>query len=97
MQQGGKRMLKSLLSKERRNRGFTMTEILTVIGIVVIIVAIAVPSVIMINNNTKFKQCNEYAQVVFAAAQNNLSQMRSDGRLDQLGDSLPPAKALGRS
>lgn len=89
-------MLKGLLSKERRNRGFTMTEILTVIGIIVIIVAIAVPSVIMINNNTRFKQCNEYAQVIFTAAQNNLTQMRSDGRLDQLGTNLPPAQTLQR-
>ena len=80
-------MWKSLIDKfngKGRKRGYTMTELLAVIGIIAVVVAIAIPSIFFISRTLKFKQRNDYAKTVFLAAQANLSEMRSDGSLFQL-------------
>ena len=80
-------MWKSLIDKftgKDRKRGYTMTELLAVIGIIAVVVAIAIPSIFFISRTLKFKQRNDYAKTVFLAAQANLSEMRSDGSLFKL-------------
>ena len=72
------------LSGDSRKKGFTMTELLTVVGIIAIVCAIAIPAIISMNKSLKFKQANEYAESIFMAAQANLTEMRSDGQLINL-------------
>ena len=72
------------LSGDSRKKGFTMTELLVVIGIIAIVCAIAIPAIISMNKSLKFKQANEYAESIFMAAQANLTEMRSDGQLIDL-------------
>ena len=72
------------LSGQSRKKGFTMTELLTVVGIIAIVCAIAIPAIISISRSLAFKQANEYAESIFMAAQANLTEMRSDGRLIDL-------------
>lgn len=72
------------LSGDSRKKGFTMTELLVVIGIIAIVCAIAIPAIISMNKSLKFKQANEYAESIFMAAQANLTEMRSDGQLINL-------------
>ena len=72
------------LSGESKRKGFTMTELLVVIGIIAIVCAIAIPAIISMNKSLKFKQANEYAESIFMAAQANLTEMRSDGQLINL-------------
>ena len=85
-------MWKSLIDKfsgKDRKRGYTMTELLAVIGIIAVVVAIAIPSIFFISRTLKFKQRNDYAKTVFLAAQANLSEMRSDGSLFTGSSSRP--------
>lgn len=72
------------LSGQSRKKGFTMTELLTVVGIIAIVCAIAIPAIISISRSLAFKQANEYAESIFMAAQANLTEMKSDGRLIDL-------------
>ena len=72
------------LSGQSRKKGFTMTELLTVVGIIAIVCAIAIPAIISISRSLAFKQANEYAESIFMAAQANLTEMRSDGQLINL-------------
>jgi len=65
-------------------KGFTLMETLGVVAIIVVALAIAIPSIIGIANSLKFKRMNEYAKTIFMAAQNNLIEMRSFGKLEQL-------------
>ncbi len=72
------------LSGDSRKKGFTMTELIVVVGIIAIVCAIAIPAIISMNKSLKFKQANEYAESIFMAAQANLTEMRSDGQLIDL-------------
>lgn len=64
--------------------GFTLVELLAVIGIIAVVCAIAIPNAVSINKALNFKQVNDYAESIFMAAQANLTQMRSDGSLKSL-------------
>ena len=65
-------------------KGFTLMETLGVVAIIVVALAIAIPSIIGIANSLKFKRMNEYAKTIFMAAQNNLIEMRSFGKLEPM-------------
>ena len=88
-------MWRSLIDKfsgKDRKRGYTLIEMLVVIGIIAIVSSIVVVGIVSISRNLKFKQRNDYAKTVFMAAQANLSEMRSDGSLYLLqsnSDSVP--------
>lgn len=83
------------LSGQSRKKGFTMTELLTVVGIIAIVCAIAIPAIISISRSLAFKQANEYAESIFMAAQANLTEMKSDGRLIDLFVEDNGAKKVG--
>lgn len=68
--------------RKRGKLGYTLTELLTVIGIIAVVCAIAIPSIFSIRNALRFAQANNYAKSIFLAAQQNLTEMRSDGGLE---------------
>ena len=70
--------------RRSRSGGYTMTELLTVIAIIAIVCAIAIPSVFAIRNSLRFRRVNNYAESIFLAAQTNLTEMRSNGSLGPL-------------
>lgn len=80
-------MWKRLIKSKKNRKGYTLTELLVVIGIIAVVCAIAIPSVIAISRSLRFKQRNDYAKSIFMAAQQNLTEMRSDGGLGPLQES----------
>lgn len=87
------RLIKKFTKCKEGSLGYTLMEMLVVIGIIAIICAIAIPSVVSIVKSLRFAQRNDYAKSIFMAAQANLTEMRADGGLaplQQAGlDSLP--------
>lgn len=77
-------MFKYLTEKWKQKRGFTLMEVMVVVAILAVIAGIAIPSVINMRKNMKFKERNDYAKAIFMAAQANLTEMRSKGELDLL-------------
>lgn len=72
-------MIRCLTREKRGKRGFTMMEVLVVVGIIAVIAAIAIPSVISMRKNMDYKQRCDYAKTIFLAAQSNLADLRSTG------------------
>lgn len=80
-------MGKGLLQKAKHKRGYTLMEVLLVVGIIAIICAIAIPSIISISRSLSFKQKNDYAKAIFMAAQANLTEMKDDSELEKAVES----------
>ena len=78
------RLIEKLTKSKKGSFGYTMTELLVVIAIIAIMAAIAIPSIIAISRALKFKRLNDHAKSIFMAAQQNLTDMRSDGELKLL-------------
>ncbi len=76
-----KRLIRKFTKAKEGSLGYTLTELLVVIGIIAVVCAIAIPSIIAISRALKFKQRNDYAKSIFMAAQQNLTELRSDGSL----------------
>lgn len=77
-----KRLIERSTCAKKGSLGYTLTELLTVIGIIAVLCAIAIPSVIAIRDSLRFAQANNYAKSIFLAAQQNLTEIRSDGGLE---------------
>ena len=76
-----KRLIERITHAKKGSLGYTLTELLVVIGIIAIVCAIAIPSIFAIRDALRFAQANNYAKSIFLAAQQNLTEMRSDGGL----------------
>ena len=78
------RLIQKFTKAKKGSLGYTLMEMLVVVGIIAIVCAIAIPSVISISRALRFRQRNDYAKAIFMAAQANLTEMRSDGGLAPL-------------
>ena len=76
-----KRLIERLTHAKKGSAGYTLVEMLVVIAIIVIACAIAIPSIFYLRDILRFNQANNYAKSIFLAAQQNLTELRSDGGL----------------
>ena len=72
-------MLKFLMSKRNKKRGFTLIELIVVIAILAVLAAILVPSMLGILNNSKESVANANARSVYSAAQAAYVSLSSTG------------------
>ena len=77
-----KRLIERITHAKKGSLGYTLTEMMVVIGIIAVVCAIAIPSIIAIRDVLRFAQANNYAKSIFLAAQQNLTELRSDGGLE---------------
>lgn len=89
------RLIQKFTKAKKGSLGYTLTEMLVVVGIIVALLAIAIPSVITISKALQFRQRNDYAKSIFLAAQANLTEMRSDGGLAPLQGGVNDVNSLG--
>lgn len=61
----------------RQRSGFSLTEMLVVIGLIAILLAVAVPSILYYQRELKLTELDDNARSVFVAAQNHLTALRS--------------------
>ncbi len=84
------RLIAKLSNSKKGTLGYTLVEVLVVVGIIAALCAIVIPSLIWFSRTLQFKQANDHAKSIFMAAQQNLSEMRAEGALrplQQLRDS----------
>lgn len=63
----------------KKNTGFTMMELLIVIGIILALLAVSVPAVARLRRNLRQRELDSKAEVVYMAAQARLTQLRTSG------------------
>lgn len=70
------------------NKGFTLVEMIVVLVILAILLGVSTMGVIAWQQWAYFNKQNEYAQEMFIAAQNQLTEYDANGSLELLADSL---------
>ena len=66
---------------KRSKSGFSMTELLTVVAILAVLIAVAVPAVVAASKTLKMRELDDTAREIFLAAQNTLTARKADGTL----------------
>lgn len=67
------------LNQKRNRKGYSLGEALIVVAIVVVLLAIAIPSVIAIRKNMRQTELDTKAEIIYEAVQNQLMKMRASG------------------
>ena len=67
------------LPKNRKNKGFTLTEILVTVVILVILMSLATVSFVALRRNLRQKELDAKAEIIYAAAQNRMAELRAAG------------------
>ena len=68
---------KSLKNRRKGKAGFTMSELLIVVAIVIVLFAVAVLSLVTIQKNLRQKEFDSKAEILYVAAQNRMSELRA--------------------
>ena len=80
----------------KKKKGYTLAEVLATVAILLILMAIAVPAIFSIRKNLSQKALDNKAELIYAAVQNNLVKLQSNGN-SSLYDGEKTAKAMGRT
>lgn len=67
------------LVMNKKNKGFTLTETLLTITILVILFALAVPGVFSIRKNLRQMELDDKAEIIYTTVQNRLSELYTSG------------------
>lgn len=69
-------------------KGFTLQEMLLAIAILIIILAIAIPSIIALRKNLQINELDDTARQIYLVVQNKLTTMKATGSLEKFNDTL---------
>lgn len=70
---------KNLKNRRKGKAGFTMSELLIVVAIVIVLFAVAVLSLVAIQKNLRQKELDSKAEILYVAVQNRMSELRAGG------------------
>lgn len=79
----------------RSDRGFTLVELIVTIAIMAILISATVAGALSWIDWSRFNRENEYAQTLFFAAQNQLTEYAANGRLNEMKEELRGDKTDG--
>ena len=82
------------LPKNRKNKGFTLTEILVTVAILVILMSLATVSFVALRRNLRQKELDAKAEIIYAAAQNRMAELRAAGYGDSFA--LDPDRGVAK-
>lgn len=87
------------LVMNKKNKGFTLTETLLTITILVILFALAVPGVFTIKKNLRQMELDDKAEIIYTAVQNRLSELYTSGLSNYYNPAIPGStiKHLGKT
>lgn len=75
--------MKYIIRKYKRNTGFTLVEMIVTLVLLSILLTTSVMGLLAWQDWSDFKQANEYAETMFLAAQNQLSEYNANGTLKE--------------
>lgn len=88
------------ISKSKKNiannKGFTLVELIVVLTMMAIVLTLGGLAILKWQDYATFNQENEYAQTLFVAAQNQLSEYSASGRLEVLQSDLKSDDKYGQ-
>ena len=70
---------------QRNRRGFTLTEVLLALAILIILLALAMIPISRHQRSIRQTELDSKAETIYLAAQNRLSQLQASGRSDEYG------------
>ena len=70
---------------QRNRRGFTLTEVLLALAILIILLALAMIPISRHQRNIRQTELDSKAETIYLAAQNRLSHLQASGRSDEYG------------
>ena len=74
------KLFSAQLHKEKKGaRGFTLVEILIVVGIIVILLAISVAGLLKLRKNVRQRELDSKAEIIYMAAQHRLTALKTGG------------------
>ena len=73
-----------LLKKIIKKKGFSLPELLIVVGIMAIVAAIGIPALASYNKMVNETRLDDTARQIFVAVQNQMTELKSSGTWDQL-------------
>jgi prepilin-type N-terminal cleavage/methylation domain-containing protein len=71
-------------SGKSNRRGFTLTEVLAVVAVLAIVAALAIPAVVKNWRSAKLTKWDETAREIFLSAQNETSEIKAAGLLQEM-------------
>ena len=71
--------MKKLWAKLNKRNGFTLTEALVIVAIIIVLLALAIPGLRELILNLRQTELDAKAEQVYIAAQNTLSNLRAGG------------------
>lgn len=80
------KQVKKNLPIEKKRGGFTMVELLLVVAILVVLFALAVGGLVQMKKNLRQKELDAKAEIIYAAAQNRMAELRAAGYGSTLTD-----------
>ncbi|MGN1204038.1 MAG: prepilin-type N-terminal cleavage/methylation domain-containing protein, partial [Lachnospiraceae bacterium] len=72
----------------KNNKGFTLVEMIVTLVVLSILLSLSIAGLLAWQDWSNFNRENEYAQILYIAAQNQLAEFGADGRLEDLKSSL---------